>query len=77
MGRMNRRAMRGAALAAGVMPADESCFDPDVMIGDDANIVKQAHEDGNCVIVGRGAQCILQQKTMCFMSLYMRRFTIG
>jgi cytidylate kinase len=41
--RMNRRAMRGAALAAGVAP-----------------------EDGGCVIVGRGAQCILQNKSDTF-----------
>jgi cytidylate kinase len=61
MGRMNRRAMRGAALAAGVAPEEENCFDPDVMKEMTRKIVEQAHDDGDCVIVGRGAQCILQQ----------------
>ena len=29
-------------------------------------IVEQAYADGNCVIVGRGAQCILQSKADVF-----------
>ena len=64
--RMNRRAMRGAALAAGVAPEEENCFDPDVMVGLTRRIVEQAHDDGACVIVGRGAQCILQNKDDTF-----------
>lgn len=66
LGRMNRRAMRSAALAAGVVPEDEHCFDPDVMTQMTQGIVEQAYEAGNCVIVGRGAQCILQQKPDVF-----------
>jgi len=64
--RMNRRAMRGAALAAGVAPEEEHCFDPDVMLEMTRKIVEQAHEDGACVIVGRGAQCLLQNKRDTF-----------
>ena len=60
--RMNRQAMRGAALAAGVVPDKETCFDPDVMNELSRQIIEQAYADGNCVIVGRGAQCILQKK---------------
>lgn len=66
MGRMNRRAMRGAALAAGVSPDDENCFDPDVMSEMTRRIIEQAHRDGDCVIVGRGAQCILQHQADTF-----------
>lgn len=66
VGRLNRKAMLGAALAAGVAPADENCFDCDVMTEMTRKIVEQAHEEGNCVIVGRGAQCILQQKKDAF-----------
>jgi cytidylate kinase len=66
VGRMNRRAMMGAALAAGVTPAEENCFDRDVMSEMTRKIVENAYDDGNCVLVGRGAQCILQQKKDAF-----------
>lgn len=62
LARMNRHAMRGAALAAGVVPDEKTCFDPDIMAELTRQIVEQAYTDGNCVIVGRGAQCILQQR---------------
>jgi cytidylate kinase len=60
MGRMNRRAMQGAALAAGVAPEEENCFDCDVMADLTRKVIERAHKKGDCVIVGRGAQCILQ-----------------
>ena len=66
VGRMNRREMMGAALAAGVTPAEENCFDRDVMSEMTRKIVENAYDDGNCVLVGRGAQCILQQKKDAF-----------
>ncbi len=66
LARMNRQAMRGAALAAGVVPDEASCFDPDLMAELTRQIVEQAHADGNCVIVGRGAQFILQRKPDVF-----------
>jgi cytidylate kinase len=64
--RMNRQAMRGAALAAGVVLDEGNCFDADVMTELTRQIVEQAYADGNCVIVGRGAQCILQRKLEAF-----------
>jgi cytidylate kinase len=64
--RLNRQAMRSAALAAGVALKDENCFDPDVMTQLTRQIIEHAHEDGDCVIVGRGAQCILQSKADVF-----------
>jgi cytidylate kinase len=60
--RMNRQAMRGAALAAGVVPSDTNAFDPDVAAELSRQIIEQAYKDGGCVIVGRGSQCILQNK---------------
>ena len=66
LGRMNRDAMRGAAMAAGVAPDKNGCFDPDVMTELTRQIVEQAYVDGNCVIVGRGAACILQKKPDAF-----------
>src|SRR6185369_2125286 len=66
LARMNRQAMRGAAMAAGVALEEEHCFDADVMADLTRQIVEQAYADGNCVIVGRGAQCILQSKADVF-----------
>jgi cytidylate kinase len=64
--RMNRQAMRGAALAAGVALEVENCFDEEVMTKLTRQIVEHAHSEGDCVIVGRGAQCILQAKADVF-----------
>jgi len=55
LARINRQAMRGAAMAAGVALAEEKCFDPDVMADLTRKIIEHAYETGNCVIVGRGA----------------------
>src|SRR5579863_10717147 len=64
--RMNRQAMRGAALAAGVALQQERCFDEDVMTDLTRQIIERALQTGNCVIVGRGAQCILQAEADVF-----------
>lgn len=64
--RMNRQAMRGAAMAAGVALKEENCFDPDVMTDLTKQIIEHAYADGKCVIVGRGAQCVLQAKADVF-----------
>jgi cytidylate kinase len=64
--RMNRQAMRSAALAAGVVLEQEKCFDEDVMAELSRQIIERAYKSGNCVIVGRGAQCILQSRADVF-----------
>jgi cytidylate kinase len=66
LSRVNRQAMRGAAMAAGVMLDQENCFDEDTMTDLTRRIIEHAYEAGNCVIVGRGAQCILQSKADVF-----------
>lgn len=66
LGRVNRQAMRGAALSAGVIPDEEECFDPGVMAEMTRRVIESAYDEGKCVIVGRGAQCILQQKPDAF-----------
>jgi cytidylate kinase len=66
LSRVNRQAMRGAAMAAGVMLDRENCFDEDTMTNLTRRIIEHAHEARNCVIVGRGAQCILQSKADVF-----------
>jgi cytidylate kinase len=66
LSRLNRQAMRGAALAAGVALAEQKCFDPDMMADLSRKVIEHAYEAGGCVIVGRGAQCILQAKADVF-----------
>ena len=53
-------------MAAGVALQEEKCFDQDVMTDLTRQIIEHAHEAGDCVIVGRGAQCILQSKADVF-----------
>jgi cytidylate kinase len=60
--RLNQQAMRSAALAAGLELRDNSVFDAEQMVKLTQKIVEEAYAEGNCVIVGRGAQCILQHK---------------
>ncbi len=64
--RMNRQAMRTAALSGGVVPEKNECFDADTMTELTRQIMEQAYADGNCVIVGRGGQTILQSKPDAF-----------
>ena len=59
---LNQQAMRAAALAAGIALNGQNCFDEDMMTALTRQIVEQAYSTGNCVIVGRGAQCILQRQ---------------
>jgi cytidylate kinase len=64
--RINQQAMRGAALTAGIVLAEDSVFNADEIVRISQKIIEKAHADGNCVIVGRGAQCVLQHKRDVF-----------
>jgi cytidylate kinase len=64
--RINQQAMRSAALTAGLALEENSVFDAEEMVKLSQKIIEKAHADGNCVIVGRGAQCVLQHKTDVF-----------
>ena len=60
--RINQQAMRSAALAAGLELGENSVFDAEEMVKVSRKIIEEAYSQGNCVIVGRGSQCILQHK---------------
>lgn len=64
--RLNRGAMRSAALAAGLELGEGAVFNMDETVKITQKIVEEAYSSGNCVIVGRGAQCILQHKRDVF-----------
>jgi len=66
LSRFNEEAVRGIAMAAGRPVADDEIFDAREMAAITRRIIEQAHDSGNCVIVGRGAQCILHYKPDTF-----------
>lgn len=63
--RINEEAVRGVAMASGPLGKDE-IFDSRTMTELAQRIIEEAYTAGNCVIVGRGAQCILQHKHDAF-----------
>ncbi len=70
LSRVNRNAIRAsAAMALGVVIEEKDCFNAKVMTELTRQIIGQAHVDGECVIVGRGAQCILRAKPDVFRVL--------
>lgn len=64
--RLNEEAVRGIAMAAGRPFNEEDIFDARVMAQLTRKIIEEAYASGNCVIVGRGAQCILEHKADVF-----------
>jgi cytidylate kinase len=62
LSRINQQAMRSAALAAGIELGEHTVFDAEEMVKISRKIIEEAYTEGNCVIVGRGSQCILQHK---------------
>ena len=64
--RLNQQAMRGAALAAGIELADNAVIDAEEMVKISQKVIEQAYQEGNAVIVGRGAQCVLQNRPDVF-----------
>jgi len=64
--RLNQQAMRSAALAAGLELRDNAVFDAEEMVKISQKVIEQAYADGNCVIVGRGSQCVLLHKPEAF-----------
>lgn len=64
--RLNEEAVRGVAMASGRPFNEEDIFDGHVMGQLTRKIIEEAYASGNCVIVGRGAQCILEHKADVF-----------
>ncbi len=59
--RFNRDALRCAALMHGTPCSDEDFLDADTVAAVTRKVIQQAAEAGSCVIVGRGAQCVLER----------------
>jgi cytidylate kinase len=64
--RLSKKALWKGAFEGVAMPAEESCFDAQAMSEIVARVIRQAADGGNCVIVGRGGQCLLQDRDDVF-----------
>ena len=64
--RFNRGGLWSAAMMAGVFPGDVQFFDADTMATFTQRFIVKAAARGDCVIVGRGAQCVLQDQEEVF-----------
>ncbi|HEY3440258.1 MAG TPA: cytidylate kinase-like family protein [Paludibaculum sp.] len=64
--RVARRSIDSGAFEAVVQPAGASAFDSATMASIAAGLIHEAHHQGNCVIVGRGAQCALHAQNDVF-----------
>jgi cytidylate kinase len=60
--RVSRRGLWQGAFEGVAAPADSAVFDAETMAALGKSLILEAHSRGNCVIVGRGAQCVLQDK---------------
>jgi cytidylate kinase len=60
--RFNRGGIRSAAIFAGIPPHDAQCFDAETEAAFARQVMLKAAARGCCVIVGRGAQCVLQDR---------------
>ena len=64
--RFNRGGLWSAAMMAGIPPDDVRFFDADAMAEYTQQVMLRAAATGDCVIVGRGAQCVLQDHDDAF-----------
>lgn len=64
--RFNRDALRHTAIYAGANLADTVFFDAETVAGLARRLIARRAAKANCVIVGRGAQCILQTRENAF-----------
>jgi cytidylate kinase len=64
--RVSRRALWRGALEGIAAVTEEDFFDAETMALLTRDLIQEAHEKGNCVVVGRGGQCVLQQREDVF-----------
>jgi len=60
--RLSRRGLWRGGFEGVAAPVDAEVFDAETMAALGKGLIQEAHSRGNCVIVGRGAQCVLQNR---------------
>lgn len=58
--RINRGGLWSASMVAGASPIDAQFFDAETMAALTQEVILGAAKRGDCIIVGRGGQCVLQ-----------------
>jgi cytidylate kinase len=64
--RISRRGLWSGALEGAAPVASDDVFDCETMASLTRTLIEDAYAQGSCVIVGRGAQCILQNRPDVF-----------
>ena len=64
--RLGRQWPLQAALEGVVVLSHLEVFDAETMAALATNMIEEAYQRGNCVLVGRGAQCVLQNRKDAF-----------
>ena len=64
--RIGRQGLWRGALEGIVVVSQPDFFDAETMAALAQNMIEEAYQRGNCVIVGRGAQCVLQGRKDVF-----------
>jgi cytidylate kinase len=64
--RLSRHGLWRGAFEGVAIVSQPDCFDAETMAALAQNMIKEAYQRGNCVIVGRGAQCVLQDRKDAF-----------
>lgn len=64
--RISRRALWHGALDGVAAVAESDFFDAETLAAMATSMIREAHQQGGCVIVGRGAQCVLQSQPDVF-----------
>ncbi len=64
--RISKRALWRGSFEQVSSVTDRDFFDAETMVALSSELIQQAAEKGNCIIVGRGAQCVLQRRPETF-----------
>ena len=64
--RLGRQGLWRAAFEGVTVVSQADFFDADTMAALAQNMIEEAYQQGNCVIVGRGAQCVLRDRKDAF-----------
>jgi cytidylate kinase len=64
--RVSKQALWRGGLDAVAATNEDDCFDSEAMARFATQTIREAAEIGNCVVVGRGAQCVLERRADTF-----------